>query len=395
MEILNLEAFEELVSETLSEEKEEIITSINTETEYPHILFRKTDLLKMLQLSVPIINFKSSNIVSKAITIKKDTDYKFIVNNDIEYIDYTFEVLNSDNRIEEPICIPITTIQSILKLMDNFILIYKKDNSFFIRLLLEGDLYLEVGSPMPYMLERFTSMDNLIKADEVNYIVNGDHLNKALRAEIPLLSEELMLEKKRLNLLKDRIYFNTNKLMIQYRLGLPSMRLSERMCNIIRRLTDQFPKESVRFFTDKKNESRIVILCNNVYISGTFSRVYKDERILRELDSASNNKKISFELNKLVNIINAVNSLTYTDGKVGFSLDNDLKITINTKNRMTSFKIPVTNFTNSTFKDTIWVSGIKLKKILDTMNRKDVVSFTIEKDKLIFNYYNITAILEV
>ena len=53
------------------------------------------------------------------------------------------------------------------------------------------------------------------------------------------------------------------------------------------------------------------------------------------------------------------------------------------------------NFTNSTFKDTIWVSGTKLKKILDTMNRKDVVSFTIEKDKLIFNYYNITAILEV
>ena len=79
-----------------------------------------------------------------------------IVNNDLEYLSYRFKVLNEDNRLLDTICLPLKLINSIVNMMDEEIIIYKVGESYYIRLLLEGDLYLDLPKPESILLRQPT-----------------------------------------------------------------------------------------------------------------------------------------------------------------------------------------------------------------------------------------------
>ena len=156
--ISSVEEMEELLNALVNTENKVVGSSIDLKVEEEHIRFRREDLIKMLQLSSSIINLKSNQYVPKSITIVyEETGYKMIANNDLEYLEYKFSVLNLEHRLYDSICLPIELIKSISSVLDNEILIYKKDGSYYIRLLLEGDLYLELPQPEAALLRKPTT----------------------------------------------------------------------------------------------------------------------------------------------------------------------------------------------------------------------------------------------
>ena len=368
--------------------------SIDKEVKEPHIRFARQDLVNMITLASPILNPKSSQVVPKSIVIVyREDSYRMIANNDLEYLEYQFDVLNTENRLCDTLALPLDLVKSFANMLAEEIIIYKSGDGYFIRLLLEGDLYLELPSPEESLVERpfedtepFTYKSN---SGEDKNLVSVSHLSEALKALIPILSEEPILEKRRITFTKDRAYFISNKYFMEYRLPLPSMRIGLRVATILRKICLFCNNEGgMYFFKDTKYQSRIVVKVKNIVFSSTVTSTTNESELLAYLDRMRNHKQVLVSIKDLARVVSVANDLPYSKKEVKIKLGEDMGIYIPMKTRVTNFRLPVKVIDTGTKKE-VPISAEKLANLLASFsNGEAILSITdklliISKDNLL------------
>ena len=343
------EEIKNIIDSALDGSKPITDSKIDVNVEYPHIRFKKEDLITMVKLTSSMINLKSTQVVPKAITIVFDgSNYKMIVNNDLEYLSYRFDVLNKENRLLDTICLPVKLISSIVKMMDEEIVIYKVGESYYIRLLLEGDLYLDLPRPESNLLRQPTDgihpMYFKEESGEKSNIVSSKHLYNLLRSIIPIVEEEFILDRKRITFIKDRAFYNSTKYYIEYMLPLPSMRISLRFAEVLKRICSYVDSGPVEFnYSGEADSGRVVVICKDVLFTTTYTKVIEEKNLISYLDRIEQSKQFIVNVNDINRAVSVANSLFYTTDIVKLALDeNNLKVEIPMPNKkITTFKIKV------------------------------------------------------
>lgn len=398
--ISSVEEMEELLNTLVNVERKDV-KSISLDIEEEHIRFKREDLIKMLQLSSSIINLKSNQYVPKAITIVYDEEgYKMVANNDLEYLEYRFSILNTEKKLLDTLCLPIELIKSISSMLDEEIIIYKKDGSYYIRLLLEGDLYLELPQPEAALLRRPTS-----GYEPINYttgfmgdinIVSGKFLGESLKALMPIVEDEPVLDRKRITFIDDRAYFASRKYFIEYLLPLPKMRISLRFAEVLKKISIAYEDDgAIKFYKDKANESRIIIIGgSDVLFTSTVTKVPDEGKLIEYLDKVKEHKQLIVDKKDLDRVVNIAYSLPYSKKEIKLKFNKDLILSIPMKTKITEFKIPCKEIGKAPSSKEITLSARDLKKLLDSFTSGEVI-LSILDTCVIFNKKNLIGVLEV
>ncbi len=382
------------------EEKEEDISSINKEVETEHIRFKRKDLITMLQLSSSIINTKSNQYVPKSITILyNEFGYRMVANNDLEYLEYEFEVLNEDKRLLDTICLPIELIKSISSMLDEEIIIYKKEENYYIRLLLEGDLYLDLPKPESTLLRRpINGYKPLYFKQELGQdsnLVSCSHLQEALKAIMPIVEEEPVLDRRRITFLLDRAYFASRTYFIEYSLPLPKMRISLRFAEVLRKITLAYSEDGViEFYQDEQIPSRIIVKCLGVLFTSTVTSVYEESKLIEYLDRVRTYKQLLVDLKDIEKVVNIAYSLPYSRKEVNIKYNNDLVLSVPMRTKTTEFKVPFKEIGKIKSKGDIILSAGSLKRLVDSFGSGEAI-ITILDSCLIVNKKNLIGVIEV
>jgi hypothetical protein len=394
---VNLDELNSSIDEILNvffKQKEQKTGEISKDVKEPHIRFKREDLSKMIQLSGSIINLKSTQVVPKSITIVYNDDgYRMIANNDLEYIEYKFNVLNEENRLVDTICLPIELIKSISNMMDDEIIIYKnEEGSYFIRLLLEGDLYLDLPTPEHSLLVR---PFNDLELEGVS-LVSQSHLLEALKALIPIVNDEVVLDRKRITFAKDRAYFISRKYFMDYTLPLPSMRVSLRFADVLKRMILSYNNsKSLKFWKDKDNDSRVAVTCEDVLFSSTVVRVEGESKATEYLDKVKDKKHLVVNLKDLDSVVSIACSLPYSKKEVRLTYTDALTVSIPMRTRTTEFKVPCTEVGKVNSRGDIVVPADSLKKLLDSFGSSESASLVILDSCVVIGKNNLLGVLEV
>jgi hypothetical protein len=372
-------------------------TSIDISTEFSHIRFKRDDLITMVKLSASIINLKSTQVVPKSITIVYNEDgYKMVANNDLEYLEYKFEVLNKENRLTDTISLPIDIINSVIKMTDNEIMIYKKEDSYYIRLLLEGDLYLELPKPEAALLTKpTTGLEPLkFKEEDPGNIVSPQYLLEALKAFIPIVEEEPILDRRRITFNKDRMYFSSMKYFLDYRLPLPKIKISLRFAEVVKRLISSYNiSEGIRFYQDKNTDSRIALEYGNVFFTSTITKVPCETKLVEYLDRVRSHKQFLVNIKDLERVVNIAYALPYSRKEVKIKFNSeDLVVTVPMKTRVTEFKIQCKKLEDISISNELVLSAKSLKKLIECFSSDDVV-LSILDTSLVLSKGNLTGVL--
>lgn len=389
-----------LVNNQVGKEEVKEESKINKEVNSEHIRFKRKDLITMLQLSSSIINPKSNQFVPKSITIVFDgTDYKMIANNDLEYLEYRFDVLNESNRLVDTLCLPIDLIRSVSSMMDEEIIIYKQDESYFIRLLLEGDLYLELPQPESDLLRRPTNgykpINFKVEAGEQTNLVSCTYLQEALKALIPIVEEEPVLDRKRITFISDRAYFASRKYFMEYNLPLPKIRISLRFADVLKKIATAYNDSGViEFYQDEVIPSRIIVKCVDVIFTSTVTRVPDEAKLIEYLDRVKTHKQLLLDLKDIERVVNIAYSLPYSRKEVKLKYSSGLVLSIPMRTKTTEFKIPCKPIGEVKTKAEVTLQAGNLKKLLDSFGSGEVI-LSILDGCIIVNKKNLVGVLEV
>ena len=399
------EEIKEIIDKALSMEQVKSNANIDKNVEYPYIRFRREDLITMLKLTSSMINLKSTQVVPKSITIVYDEDgYKMVVNNDLEYLSYRFEVLNEDNRLLDTICLPVNLISSIMKMMDEEIIIYKMSNSYYIRLLLQGDLYLELPKPESILLRQPTDgvypMYFKEESGEQSNLVSCRHLYNLLKSIIPIVEEEFILDRKRITFIKDRAYYNSTKYYIEYMLPLPDMRVSLRFAEVLKRICNNYINSGVIKFnySGEKDSGRVVIECEDVLFTTTYTKVVEEKNLINYLDRLQEYKQFIVSIKDMINAVSIANSLPNASGIVKLKLEeNSIDVNIPISDKVTTFKVDVKYIDEdkSLKGKEIMLYADKFKKLLDSFSNEDEIVVSIINNTIVLNKGNLIGALEI
>ena len=121
---------------------------INLEVDYPYIIFYRSDLVRAMNLCNKIVQPKSNTTTYNSISLVPvpfDKCIWFYATNELSHFRYRAELLGDMKETWDfPISIPLTISQQLVKLMSNKVLLYKKEENLYIRLL-DGDLLLDLS----------------------------------------------------------------------------------------------------------------------------------------------------------------------------------------------------------------------------------------------------------
>lgn len=385
-------------NQIVKEDKEE--SKISKDISEPHIRFKRDDLVRMLQLSSSIINPKSTQCVPKAITIVFDElGYKMVANNDLEYLEYEFKVLNEENRLLDTLCLPIELIKSVSSMLDEEIIIYKKDESYFIRLLLEGDLYLELPKPESALLMRPTKGTKPLyfkkEAGGESNLVSCAYMQEALKSLIPIVEEEVILDKRRITFISDRAYFASRDYFIQYNLPLPRMRISLRFADVLKKISMAYNDSGVlEFYQDEVVPSRIIVKCLGVLFTSTVTSVPDEKKLVDFLDRIKTHKDILVDSKDLERVVNIAYSLPYSRKEIKIKYNNGLIVGIPMKTKTTEFKIPSKSVKDIKITSELLLSAREFKKLLDSFGTGEV-SISILDKCVVISKKNLVGVLEI
>lgn len=228
--------------------------NINLVTEYPYIIFMRADIIRVMNLCNKIVQTKSDIAAYNSISLVPVPEFKTLnlyVTNELSHFNYQAELIgDSSEMLKDNISIPFIVLQKIVKLMGNKVLIYKKDNTYYIRLV-NGDLILDVR-PADMKILTFPGEISTKVAD-----ISIDTLGQTVNCILPLLSSEIKGEARRINFTGESAYYNSSFYYIESNLKTPVMCLSYRDADFISRLSKYYKGEMIQIFSVKSDLSRL------------------------------------------------------------------------------------------------------------------------------------------
>ena len=283
--------------------------------------------------------------------------------------------------LNEYISIPLITLQKLVKLMGNKVLIYKKDNNYYLRLQ-NGDLLLDVYKANENII--FFPSEPDLKLLEIPV----SNLGNIVDAMLPLLNYEISSENKRINFTEEKAYFNSSSYYIESNINTPKLSLSLKDAEFISKLNKYYKNDNMILFNTKSTLPRLFIKLDKIEYE-FINSINSISKLLTDQINTSI-KPIEATLNylDLYKVVNLATNLPSSTGNIKLKYkDNFLIISITSAKGDSNFSIPIEKISNNLYKDEIIIRATLLKKLLLSFTKSENInialnniSITIEND---------------
>lgn len=140
---------------------------VNESVDYPHIKVGSKSLKEFLKVATKVCSSGGKDIISKAVCLVYDKEKEKVVcyATDFDvYVEVDLESLDMENILTEPVVIATSVLTKLCSAVPTNTLIYKKEDSFFIRLY-GGDMEIETNN---IVVDKFKFSDSVEKVDSIS-----------------------------------------------------------------------------------------------------------------------------------------------------------------------------------------------------------------------------------
>ncbi len=349
--------------------------SIDLSVDYPHLIFKRDDLVRVINLCSKIILVKSDISEYSSISfIKSLYTLNFYVTNELSHFRYEAELIGDLTKcIEEPFSISLAILQKIVRLMGNKVLIYNREGKFYIRLL-DGDLLIDARPVRKDIV--LMPGDVKDKVAELSLSTFG----KACYSILPLISSETINDFKKLYFTGNKMYFKSSFYYIDGDIKTPEMCLSFRDVEFISRLYKYYKDSKIILFSVDTSLSRYRIIMNNIEYQFINSRASEMNLVIDEMNKLIKEPEISIQYDKLYRVINLATNLPGINNTISMKYTSD-KLNLNIiNNRGTSnFNFSIEKLAQGRlFGKEITLNAIILKRLLSAFSNSQNIDIALD-----------------
>ena len=384
----------DLVSETQDtiEDLEETVKSeINLQTEYPYLIFKTDDLIRAMNLCSKVVQPKSDNSVYNSVSIVPVPEFKtvnFYVTNDLSHFGYQTELIGEqDKMLNENISISFINLQKIVKLAGNKILLYKKDNNIYFRII-DGDLLIDYR-PVDI---KYLVFPGVIKEKIAE--IGVDTIGKIINSALPLLNAELRGDVKRVNFTGERAYFNSSFYYLESKIVSPKISLSLRDAEFFNKLYKYYKDKQIQIFRVESNLSRLYIKIDNISYMFINSINVISPLLIDQIGKLINPVEALVNYDRLNKIVVLATMLPSSTGNVGLSFQNGkliAKISSNKGESIMSFDTKLEK--EHLYKGEIFVKAETLHKLLNAFSGSEKIGIALSELGITIENAGIRAVM--
>ena len=367
---------------------------INLEVDYPYIIFYRSDLVRAMNLCNKIVQPKSNTTTYNSVSLVPvpfDKCIWFYATNELSHFRYRAELLGDMKETWDfPISIPLTILQKLVKLMGNKVLLYKKEENLYIRLL-DGDLLLDLRQADMTILTFPGDVSDKDKIAELKINTIGSVVNNIL----PLLHAEIRGEAKRISFTGDKAYYNSSFYYIETSIKTPRMTLSLRDADFINKLFKYYKNDEIQIFSVKSNLSRLFLKINNIEYEFINSINSISDIITQQMNNIVKEPEVMVSYDRLYRTVTLATTLPYSTGDVILKYNKDKLQTSIISNRGNSdFSFTTELLTeNKLYDKEVLVRAETLRRLLTSFNEADKLSIALADLGITLEYKNIKAIM--
>ena len=388
------QSFKDLMSDTteLMEDIEEVSKSeIDLNTIYPKLIFKTEDLVRTMNLCSKLIQPKSDNIAYNSISIAPVPELNtinFYVTNDLSHFRLTTELIGGNsNSINEIISIPFITLQRVIKLAGSKILIYKREDNLYIRLL-GGDLLLDYRSiDMKYL--QFPGEIKEKIAD-----LGLDNIGSIVNVALPLLNSELRGDIRRINFTGEKAYYNSSFYYLESVIETPKISLSLKDSEFINKLYKYYKGKQIQLFKVESNLSRLFLKLDNIEYEFINSVHTISPTFLEQIDKLVSPIEVIVNHGRFVQVVTLATMLPSSTGTIGLSYKNNkLIIKISSNRGESEFTFDTKLEKEHLYNKEIFVRAETLRKLLNAFSSVDKVGVALSDLGITLEYNGIKAVM--
>lgn len=367
---------------------------INLEVNYPYIIFYRSDLVRAMNLCNKIVQPKSNTTTYNSVSLVPvpfDKCIWFYATNELSHFRYRAELLGDMKETWDfPISIPLTILQKLVKLMGNKVLLYKKEENLYIRLL-DGDLLLDLRQADMTILTFPGDVSDKDKIAELKISNIGSVVNNIL----PLLQSEIRGEAKRISFTGDKAYYNSSFYYIETSIKTPRMTLSFRDADFINKLFKYYKNDEIQVFSVKSNLSRLFLKVNNIEYEFINSVNNISDILTQQMNNIVKEPEVMVSYDRLYRTVTLATTLPYSTGDVILKYNKDKLQTSIISNRGNSdFSFTTEVLTeNKLYDKEVLVRAETLRRLLTSFNGADKLSIALADLGITLEYKNIKAIM--
>lgn len=324
----DLDAIElDAIDDSLDEMDLSTFGEVNETIDKPHIKMSSKELKDFLVVAKQVSVSSGKDFVSKSVAFQVVGDKIYARATDIDvYIEKTFELLNENDILPEPLVIPVDVLVKLAKAVPANTILFKDEEGYKIRL---------VGGDMP--LETYNvDVSKFIFSDSVHRVgtIESKDLNIVLRDFGGVMNQAVMAQEKRILCEDNRAYASHMWSAIACDRPFSKMDIKTKDLNILRSLTAQ--KEEVLEVSDTDESVKVT----RKIIAGSgfkYAFLVSDSKVQDATKLMINKVKteegVHVDLIQLYKMVQLAAELNYSIGNIGFNYTDDgaIRMAIKTK----------------------------------------------------------------
>lgn len=284
--------------------------------DYESIILEKEELIKTLNLASKIAHTSSTAIECNSITFIPDWERRTLtltVTNDLTYFKCKTELIGAGNPLRDIFSIKVETLNKLKSFFRDKILIYKKNNEYYIRLL-DGDLLLEARIPNMTKLAFTTVPSNLIFEAKVNTF--AELLNSYKIMSDDFSDKWLAFDGEKLSLCGLNFYSET-------RFRSPIMCLLMQDVDLLIRLNQYYSEDVLQIFSTDSRIPKLYLKIGNIEIEilNVLSNINKTN--IEKLSQFISTSSYSIETEALRRVLSIALNLSNIDKDCTLKIKDD------------------------------------------------------------------------
>ena len=284
--------------------------------DYESIILEKEELIKTLNLASKIAHTSSTAIECNSITFIPDWERRTLtltVTNDLTYFKCKTELIGAGNPLRDIFSIKVETLNKLKSFFRDKILIYKKNNEYYIRLL-DGDLLLEARIPNMTKLAFTTVPSNLIFEAKVNTF--AELLNSYKIMSDDFSDKWLAFDGEKLSLCGLNFYSET-------RFRSPIMCLLMQDVDLLIRLNQYYSEDILQIFSTDSRIPKLYLKIGNIEIEilNVLSNINKTN--IEKLSQFISTSSYSIETEALRRVLSIALNLSNIDKDCTLKIKDD------------------------------------------------------------------------
>lgn len=379
---------------------DEIVSNINKDidlrVDYPYLIFERDELIRVMNLTNKLIQYKSDNYSYNSISLVPVLLHKriyFYATNELSHFRYYSELLGEESEmLNENISIPLQILQKLVKLMGNKVLIYKKDNNYYIRLL-DGDLLLDARRADDKIIF-FPGEVDIFSDDGRLGELRMNEFGKIINSIVPLLNSEVKGDLKKISFTGDKAYYNSSFYYIEALINTPVISLSLRDADLINKLYKYYKNETMILYKVKSSVPRLFLKLNNIEYQFINSNSSVSNLMTQQMSELIKPIEVLIDFDRLNRIVTLSTSLPSSTGNIELSYNEDnMIINLSSMNGNSEFKIPIVKQTDILFNDKVLIKAETLKRLLTSFSNTEKIGISLNNNSINIEYRNIKSIM--